>query len=158
MGLFNWLSSRVGNDLDEQVHGPAGVAQVGFDIVSAEAPIVIHAQILDLHEAEISFVAVADTQQGSEPLKHDQHTTEGSLTVDLGKAELWRGGTLTIAARVNRKGLHNELAVLVVEVKQPAQPASSAAPVAFQTYSVEARFNDAGKAQLELVVRIASST
>lgn len=157
MGLLNWLATRVSWDLDEQVHGSAAVAQARFHIVSIEAPLLIQAHTSGPHEAEISFTAVTDAQPpsgGSEPLTKEAHSVVGTLSVDLGKAESWRGGTLTIGARVSRKDAHKDIAVLVVEIKQPAQPGAATAPLAFQTYSVEARFNAAGKAQLELAVSV----
>lgn len=152
MGLLDWLTTRIGRDLDEQVHGSAGVARDRFEVADDAAELVVRARLSG--EGAGSVAVQARGAQGDDAPGPVQREAPSTVELSLGPAKPWRGGELAVAAAVSGGTSPAALAVLTVEVVQPNVDVPQGPPLAFQTHSIEARFDAAGQARLELVLQL----
>lgn len=153
MGLIDWISTRIGHDLDESVHGPAGVAHGRFDGLVDEAELIVRARLAGGHGGSI-WLRV----HGVAPDAPSDHVeaADGSVQATLGVAKPWRGGEVTVEAQVSGTAgaTADPLAVLTVEVAQPDAQHAGGAPLVFETYSVEGRLDGQDRAHLQLAVQL----
>jgi hypothetical protein len=151
MGLLGWLTSRIGRDLDERVHGSSGVARDRFQAADDTAELIVRARLGGDHAGSVTIRARAGEADGPAPVEQGGAS---AVTASLGAAKPWRGGEINVTAHVSGPADAAALAVLTVEVLQPEAGVPAAPPLAFQTYSVEGRFDASGHARLELGVTI----
>jgi hypothetical protein len=132
MGLLSWISNAVGRDLDRHVSGAEGTAQGRHDSLADDEPLTVRARLGEGQRGTLVLRAPPREERG-----------EGTLSVDLGPGRDLRGGAVAIEAHVT--GGAQGLAALVVELSQPRGG---------DTYSVEARPDQNGRAHLRLSVQL----
>ena len=135
MSVLDWLSRSLGVDLDRKVGGVGGSAEGTFRPATDEAPVTLRASLGNGHAGTLSVRAGEHGAEG-----------RGTVSVELGPAREMRGRQAVVRATVERGSDRGDaLAAVTVEVSQP--------PDERQTYSVESRFDPAGRAPLTLTVR-----
>ena len=132
MGMLDWLNRVVGRDLDRRVSGATGTAQGRYDSLADDEPLVVRAHLGDGQRGTLVVRAPPREEHG-----------EGTLTVELGPGRDLRGGALAVEAEVTGGG--HGLAALVVVLSQPRGS---------DTYSVEARPDEHGRAHLRLSIQL----
>jgi hypothetical protein len=150
MGWFARLTGAVGRDLDRRVSGAEATAEGRFDLID-EAPLLVRAQLAEGQRGTLLLRAPAGDP--GHPAGR-QERGEGRLACELGAGRALRGGTLTVEADVVGSARPAELATLTVELSQPRSGDAAAAPHAFETYSVQGRADEAGRAHLRLSVTL----
>lgn len=153
MSLLGWITSRIGQDLDEQVHGSSGVARDRFEPTLDDAELVVRARLAADPPATITVRAEARPDAGDDAPMPVEQQGASAIELSLGAARPWRGGIVVVRAVANGPGA-GELAVLSVELLQPNAEVVDGPPLAFQTYAVEGRRDDQGRAALELHVQL----
>jgi hypothetical protein len=128
MGVLEWITGRVGRDLDRRVSGAEGTAQGHFQRLVDDEALTLHARLGDGQRGTLVVRAPGREERG-----------EGSLSIDLGEGRPLRGKTLVIEADVAAPGL----AALIVALSQPHGS---------DTFSVEGRPDQSGHARLHLSV------
>jgi hypothetical protein len=132
MGILDWLSRVVGRDLDRRVSGTAGTAQGRYESLSDDEPLVLRARLGDGQRGTLTLHSPPREEHG-----------EGTLSVELGPGRALRGGALSVEAEVT--GGSHGLAALIVELSQPRGG---------DTYSVEAKPDEHGRAHLRLSIQL----
>lgn len=150
MGVVTWLNRTLGRDLDRDVHGASGTAQVRYPGPLGDARLVARARLSE--GARGPLILRARPADPDEP----PQTREGrsSIEVDLGPGRDFAGTELRVEAQVNEALDRKALVALVVEVLEIEAGAAGAAPSARESYSVESRLDDGGHARLELRVQL----
>ena len=157
MGLLEWFTRSARETLDREVHGAQGEAHAPYPDLVDGAPLRVKAQIGNGHRGTLVLRArpgppTTDAGAGKAP-EEERAEAQDELAVDLGPGERYRGGALTIEARVDATS--EALAVLAVEVSQPDPARAAAPPLTFQTFSVESRFDADHQARLRVNVALA---
>jgi hypothetical protein len=138
------LMQRVGRDLDRRVVGAEGTAHERFAEIKDDATLLVSARVDGGRGAIELVVQPAESAARTE-------RSDGALSTALEPAQDYRGAMLTFRADVAGG---SDLAVLSAELMEPHPEGAERAPLARQSYSVEARFAD-GRARLELVIDLA---
>jgi hypothetical protein len=136
MGLLTWITRAVSRDLDRRVSGAEGTAQARFDRLADEAPLRAQARLGGVPRGAVRLRA-----RGDEP--EQAATGEREVALDLGPGRPWRGGQVTAEADV-AGGTAGALVTLTVEISGGDA----------ETYSVEARADQQGRARLSLSIEL----
>lgn len=152
MGVFEWLARSVGQELDERVHGTGGVAHVRFGDIREDADLIVRASVGADQNGTI--VMRATPRSDEDPVERHE-TGEAPLAWNVGPGGPLLKTDLTIVADVLAASEGSELAALVVEIWQPDPDRAAAPPPGRQTFSVESRFDEHGRARLTMTVRLA---
>lgn len=142
MGLLDWMTGSVGRDLDRRVGGTEGTAHAHFSTLVDDADVSVRAVIANGHAGTVELHVGERRGEG-----------RGSASANLGPGKELRGRELVAEAAIHRAG-PSELAILTVEVLQRDPGGGDRAPLAFETFSVESRFDTTGKARLTLAIKL----
>jgi hypothetical protein len=134
---------RVGKDLDARVWGAEGAAHFRFNELKEDATLIVAAR-LSGGQGTVEL----DVQRPDGPPRVER--AQDVVSTALRPAQDYRGGKITVDADVTGK----DLAVLSVELTEPDPTGDDRAPLAHQTYSVEARLDEAGRAHLTLAIEL----
>jgi hypothetical protein len=144
VSLIERLMRRVGRDLDRSVQGASGIAHVRFSALADNAPLALDAELSTRGTLEARVRPAADSEA-----RPREERGQGKLSFVL-EARPHRGATVEIVAEASRG--EGDLAVLTLTLTQSDPEGPDRAPLAQETYSVESRFDDVGRAHLELKI------
>jgi hypothetical protein len=141
MGLIERISKAVTRDFDQRVSGSDGSAESRHDIRRDESELTVDAVLGGGARGVIDL----EVRGGDKDPSVRQSQAESELRFVLGRGDTLRGGTLSLTAMVT--GPADTLATLGATIEDGDLNRSS--------YSVEARCDGQGRANLRLVVRFA---
>jgi hypothetical protein len=139
MGLLERISRAVGRDFDQRVTGDEGAAEARHELRRDDSELTVEVVLGGGARGVIDL----EVRGGEKDPSVRQSQAESELRFVLGPGGSLRGGTLSLSAMVT--GPASTLASLGATIEDSDQNRS--------TYSVEARCDGQGRANLRLLVR-----
>lgn len=160
MGILQWLTERLGKDLDARVHGDGGVAHARFAGLLDEPPLRVTASVSSAPDATVAMTLSTQPRDEEGTVTSQKLDAMKTLDVELGPGKRYRGSELTLEAIVRSSRARPSsadrapLVALTLELRQaPAANWDGGAPT-LESYSVESRLDGSGSVKLTLVVRL----
>ncbi len=145
MGLIERLIQSARRNLDRRVTGSKGEAVASYPTLADHRDLVVVARIGNQHHGTLALRA----RPHGDGVKEREIDAEDVLECNLGAGAPYHGTELRIEAQVHA-ATASDLAVLAVELRQPDGQAEPGP----ESYSIEGRFDAAGRAHLTLRIQL----
>lgn len=145
MGLIERLIQSARRNLDRRVTGSRGEAVASYPALADHRDLVVVARIGNQHHGTVALHA----RPHGDGVKEREIDADDLLECNLGAGAPYHGTELRIEAQVHAAAA-SDLAVLAVELRQPDGQAEPGP----ESYSIEGRFDAAGRAHLTLRIQL----